>query len=91
LLTTGLAAVLLSAYTLAFVAGLNWRLTYLWSTAPRFAEIAHLMRSSAPVREITEKHMLELFYIDTPAQRREIEAGISKLRQLGAPVYGPGK
>ena len=29
--------------------------------------------------------MLDLFYIDTSAQRREIEIGMSKLRQLGGP------
>ena len=32
-LAAGLAAVLLIAYGPAFVAGLNWRLTYMWTTA----------------------------------------------------------
>jgi hypothetical protein len=83
-----LAMVLLVLYGDAFVANARWRLTYAWSAAGRFAEIAQLIRSDAPPASITQKYMLELFYVDAPNQRQRVEAGIVKLRRYGGPLYG---
>jgi hypothetical protein len=83
-----LAMVLLVLYGDAFVANARWRLAYTWSAAGRFAEIAQLIRSDAPPASITQKYMLELFYVDAPNQRQRVEAGIVKLRSYGGPLYG---
>jgi hypothetical protein len=83
-----LAVVLLALYGDAFVANARWRLTYVWSAAGHFAEIAQLIRSEAPPASITQKYMLELFYVDAPNQRQRVEADILKLRRYGGPLYG---
>jgi hypothetical protein len=83
-----LAIILLGLYAHGFVHSARWRLSYAWWSAGRNAEIAQLMRSDLAPSEITRRYMSELFFIDAPVYRREIEDDIVKLRAYGGPLYG---
>jgi hypothetical protein len=83
-----LAIILLGLYAHGFVHTARWRLSYAWWSAGRNAEIAQLMRSDVAPSEITRRYMSELFFIDAPVYRKEIEDDIVKLRAYGGPLYG---
>ena len=83
-----LAIILLGLYTHSFVHSARWRLYYAWYSAGRYAEIAQLIRSDLAPAEITRRYMSDLFFIDEPYYRKQIEDDIVKLRAYGGPLYG---
>src|SRR5271166_657979 len=83
-----LAMILLGLYTHSFVESARWRLNYAWWSAGHYAEIAQLIRSDLAPSEITRRYMSDLWYVDTPEIRKDMEDNIVKLRAYGGPLYG---
>jgi len=63
-------------------------LDYAWYSAGHYAKVAQLIRSDVAPAEITQMYMGDLWYIDTPYNRKMIEDDIVKLRAYGGPLYG---
>jgi hypothetical protein len=87
-LTGMLGVILCVLYAQSFAASAQWRLDYAWYAAGHYAEIARLIRSDVAPAEITQMYMDDLWYIDTPYNRKMIEDDIVKLRAYGGPLYG---
>ncbi|HME22640.1 MAG TPA: hypothetical protein VKI44_15120 [Acetobacteraceae bacterium] len=83
-----LAIILLGLYAHSFVQSARWRLYYARWSAGHYAEIAQLIRSDLAPSEITRRYMNDLWYIDAPIYRKEMEDDILKLRAYGGPLYG---
>ena len=69
-------------YADAARAGANWRMEYLNGMAITFDEIARALRSDMGPSDITSQHMKELFWVDSPAWRSDIEASIVHYRSI---------
>lgn len=86
-LSMALGAVLVVLYAHAYHAGTKWRFEYLSANQRSFTRATEAVTSDADAAAVAREYIKDYYYIDTPDTLAQVAHGISKLRDVGGPLY----